>query len=138
MTKPPLTVRMYMTAQPHSIGANQTMDTAHALMRRHHFRHLPVLTGGRLVGILSDRDLNLMEALADTDPKNVRVDDAMTTVTYAVSPETPLQEVVSNMAQHKYGCAVVMEKDKLMGIFTTVDACRAFAEVLSKEDAERT
>jgi acetoin utilization protein AcuB len=35
------------------------------------------------------------------------------------------------MAEHKYGCAVVMQNDKLVGIFTTVDACRAFAEMLN-------
>jgi CBS domain-containing protein len=49
---------------------------------------------------------------------------------YAVSPDSPLDEVVATMAQHKYGCAVVMQNGKLVGIFTTVDVCRAFAEML--------
>lgn len=130
MTKPIPTIQKYMTTQPHSIGQEQTMATAHRMMREHRFRHLPVLTAGKLVGLLSDRDLNLVETLREVDPEKVLVEDAMTSDPYTVSPDTPLDEVVSNMAEHKYGCAVVMQNAKLVGIFTTVDACRAFAELL--------
>ena len=107
------------------------MATAHRMMREHHFRHLPVLKGGKIVGVLSDRDLRLVETLHDVDPNQVRVEDAMTAKPYSVSPDAPLDEVVATMAEHKYGCAVVMQNDKLVGIFTTVDACRAFAEMLN-------
>ena len=130
MTKPIPTIQKYMTTQPHSIGQEQKMAMAHKMMREHRFRHLPVLTGGKLVGLLSDRDLNLIETLRDVDPEQVRVEDAMTGDPYTVAPDSPLDEVVSAMAEHKYGCAVVMQNDKLVGIFTTVDACRAFAELL--------
>jgi acetoin utilization protein AcuB len=131
MTKPIPTVQKFMTTQPHSIGKEQTMSAAHRMMREHGFRHLPVLAGGRLVGLLSDRDLNLIETLRDVDPDKVRVEDAMTNEPYAVSPETPLDEVVATMAEHKYGCAVVLQNKNLVGIFTTVDACRALAAMLT-------
>jgi acetoin utilization protein AcuB len=130
MTKPIPTIQKYMTTQPHSIGEDQTMDRAHRMMRQHHFRHLPVLRAGKLVGVLSDRDLHLVEAIRDVDPTEVSVEDAMTPSPYTVSPDSPLDEVVATMAEHKYGCAVVMQNDKLVGIFTTVDACSAFAEML--------
>ena len=130
MSKPIPTIQKFMTTQPHSIGREQTMAQAHRMMREHRFRHLPVLTGGRLVGLLSDRDLNLIETLRDVDPTKVLVEDAMTSDPYTVSPDAPLDEVVATMAEHKYGCAVVMQNNKLVGIFTTVDACRAFAELL--------
>jgi acetoin utilization protein AcuB len=132
MSKPIPSIQKYMTTQPHSIGEDQTMATAHRMMRDHHFRHLPVLKGGKIVGVLSDRDLRLVETLRDVDPNQVRVEDAMTARPYAVTPDAPLDEVVANMARHKYGCAVVMQNDKLVGIFTTVDACRAFAEMLNE------
>jgi acetoin utilization protein AcuB len=131
MSKPIPSIQKYMTTQPHSIGEDQTMATAHRMMREHHFRHLPVLKGGKIVGVLSDRDLRLVETLRDVDPNQVRVEDAMTAKPYSVSPDAPLDEVVATMAEHKYGCAVVMQNDKLVGIFTTVDACRAFAEMLN-------
>jgi CBS domain-containing protein len=46
------------------------------------------------------------------------------------TPEAPLDEVVAEMGARKYGSAVVMQNDKVVGIFTTVDVCRAFAELL--------
>ena len=130
MTKPIPTIQKFMTTQPHSIGADQTMAMAHRMMREHRFRHLPVLTGGELVGVLSDRDLHLVETLRDVDPDKVLVEDAMTIAPYTVTPDAPLDDVVGTMAEHKYGCAVVMQNKHLVGIFTTVDACRAFAELL--------
>lgn len=60
----------------------------------------------------------------------VLVEDAMTSSPYTVTPDTPLDEVVATMAEHKYGCAVVMQNRHLVGIFTTVDACRACADLL--------
>ena len=119
-----------MTASPHSIGREQTLTAAHKVMREHRCRHLPVLHGGKLVGIVSERDLHLVESLKDVDPNEVLVEDAMWAQVYAVSPEAPLDEVASEMAAKKFGSAVVMQNDKVVGIFTTVDACRALSELL--------
>lgn len=123
-------VQKYMTTLPHSIGLAQPMALAHDMMRRYHVRHLPVLEGGVLVGLVSDRDLHMIETLRDVDPKKVTVEEAMTSTVYAVAPDVSLDEVVATMASRKYGCAVVMQNAKLVGIFTTVDACQAFAEML--------
>lgn len=130
MSKPIPTVQKFMTTQPHSIGREQTMAMAHKMMREHRFRHLPVLDGGKLVGLLSDRDLHLIETLRDVDPSKVTVEDAMSTAPYSVAPDTPIDEVVTTMAEKKYGCAVIMQNGKLVGILTTVDVCTAFAELL--------
>ncbi|MBK8264456.1 MAG: CBS domain-containing protein [Nannocystis sp.] len=116
-----------MTPAPFSIGRAQTMVEAARRMREHRIRHLPVLEGGIVVGIVSDRDLAMVESLPGVDPAAVTVAEAMTAEPYAISPETPLVEVVEALAEHKIGTAVVMENGRLVGIFTVIDALRAFA-----------
>ncbi len=130
MSKPIPTIQKYMTTSPHSIGVEQPLSKAHDVMRQLGIRHLPVLHGGKLVGMLTDRDLHLVESLAGVDPTKVKVEDAMATVVYAVPPESPLDEVVDTMGEHKYGSAVIMQNEKVVGIFTTVDVCRALGELL--------
>lgn len=130
MSKPIPTVSKYMTTTPHTIGFDQTLATAHRLMREHRFRHLPVLQGGRLVGMVTERDLALIETLKDVDPTKVTVEDAMTPAPYTVSPQATIDEVVSTMAEHRYGSAVVVDNNHVVGVFTTVDAMVAFAELL--------
>jgi acetoin utilization protein AcuB len=130
MTKAIPAIDRYMTTSPHSIGQEQPLIQAHKLMRAHHIRHLPVLHGGKLVGVLSERDLHIVETLRDVDPEKVLVEEAMTPSVYSVSPRAPLDEVVREMAEHKYGSAVVMDNNKVVGMFTTIDAMRAFGELL--------
>lgn len=120
----------YMTTSPHTIGHDQKLTQAHRMMRDHHIRHLPVLQGGKLVGVLSDRDLHLVETLRDVDPDRVLVEEAMSPTVFTVSPRAQLDEVVAEMAQHKYGSAIVVDHDKVVGVFTTIDALRAFADLL--------
>lgn len=135
MSKPIPTVRPYMTATPHSVRPDMPLSAADKLMHEHGFRHLPVLQGGRLIGLVSQRDIRLIETLKDVDPKTVTVEDAMSQDLYEITPDTPLEEVAASMAAHKYGSAVVMEAGKLVGIFTTVDALRALVEILHSRRA---
>src|SRR5262245_13593487 len=129
MSKAIPNVDRYMTKTPFSIGQEQTLACAHRLMRDHGIRHLPVLHGGKLAGVISDRDVHLIETFRDVDPEKVPVEEAMSRLVYAVSPKAPLDEVVSEMAEYKYGCAVVMDRTKVVGMFTTIDAMRALSEL---------
>ena len=124
------TVSDYMTASPHTIGKDQTLEAASQVMREHKIRHLPVLEGGQLLGILSTRDVYLIEALDDVDESLVTVEEAMSAEPYSVAPDESLKVVAEAMAEHKYGAAVVMEGRQVTGIFTTIDALRALAERL--------
>lgn len=127
MTK--TTIREYMTPSPHTIGADQTLTAASELMRKHKIRHLPVLRGGAVVGILSQRDVALICGLPQVDPNEVPVEDAMSEQIYSVAPETPLDEVAATMAAHKYGAALVHDaRGHVVGVFTTVDALHALAD----------
>jgi acetoin utilization protein AcuB len=130
-------IEKYMTRSPHSIGDEQTLARAKDAMQEHGIRHLPVLHGGRLVGMVTDRDVYLVEALDEVDPRLVTVSDAMSSSVYAVAPETPLEQVADEMAANKYGSAVVMRGHEVAGIFTTVDACRALALLLREANAGR-
>ena len=123
----------YMTHGPHSIGQEQTLLQAHQLMRQHNIRHLPVLHGGKLAGVLSDRDLHLIETLRDVDPEKVTVEEAMSPTAYTVSRRAPLDEVVREMAAPRYGCALIVDNGKVVGVFTPVDALVAFADLLEKK-----
>jgi acetoin utilization protein AcuB len=130
VSKPIPTIQKYMTTTPHTIGSEQTIAKAASLMSEHHIRHLPVLHGGRLLGVLSDRDVKLIESFRDVDATKTSVEEAMTELPYTVEPETPLDQVVRSMAEKKFGSAVVVQNQKVVGIFTTVDACEALSELL--------
>jgi acetoin utilization protein AcuB len=119
-----------MTPNPHSIGRNQPLSVAHERMRALRARHLPVLDGGKLVGILSQRDLFFVETLRDVDPAKTQVEEAMTADVYVVPPEQPVGEVAAMMVERKYGCAVVARGDHVLGIFTTSDALRVLVGIV--------
>ena len=123
-------VDKFMTTSPHTIGLDQPLTQAHAMMHKHKIRHLPVLNGGQLVGVLTDRDLHLVETLRDVDPDKVTVEDAMTPSPYSVTPHAALDEVAAEMAEHKYGCAVVIDNTHVVGVLTTVDLARVLTDVL--------
>lgn len=124
------TLEAYMSSSPYTIGADQTLRVAHELMRRHGIRHLPVLRGGIIVGIVSVRDLHLIETLPDVKEDEVTVEEAMSRDVYTVTRNTPLAEVARHMAEHKLGSAVVVEGNTVVGVLTTVDALRALADLL--------
>lgn len=123
----------YMTRQPWTIRKDAKMSQAHELMRAHRIRHLPVLDAGKLVGVVSDRDLHLIETLPDSDPDEVTVDEAMSEDVYTVGLDEPIDTVAERMAARKYGCAVVVNRHAgVEGIFTTVDALQVLADVLRR------
>jgi CBS domain-containing protein len=120
-------IQQVMTSQPVTVGRNESLATAHQLMRAHDCRHLPVLEHGELVGVVTQRDLYLLETIAGVDLRTDQVDDAMTTDAYSVNPDEPLDLVAAHMAKHRYGCAVVIERGRVIGIFTTTDALHVLA-----------
>ncbi len=118
----------YMTPSPHTIGIAQPLMAAHELMRAHQIRHLPVLDGGDVVGVVTMSDLHLVETIKDVDPQTVTIEDAMTPEPYCVGPRALLRKVAAEMATRKCGSAIVLQRGRVVGIFTTTDALRALAE----------
>jgi acetoin utilization protein AcuB len=130
------TIDRFMMKSPHTIGQDQTLDAAHKMMRKHGIRHLPVLDGGKLVGIVSQRDLHFLETLRDVDPQEVQVNEAMAPDTFTTSPTASVRDVADEMAAHKYGAAVVLEHGRVVGVFTTVDALRALSTLLDQRRSQ--
>lgn len=130
-----LTVQKFMTRLPHTIRHDQSLAVAHALMRKHDIRHLPVLKDGRLAGIVSQRDLYMLETLEDIDMTQVPVADAMNTDIYTVGPRASVRKIAEEMAANRYGSAVVIDGETVVGIFTTTDALATLHGVLSTMSA---
>jgi acetoin utilization protein AcuB len=120
-----------MTTTPHTAESSITLAAASKLMQAHGIRHLPVMTGDKLLGVITERDIRFAESFSIVDPESATVYGAMTEDLYTVSPETPLDEVVASMAEKKYGSAIVVQNKHVVGVFTTVDACRALSELLT-------
>ena len=121
-------VSKYMSPGPHTIGREQSLAAAKQLMHKSHVRHLPVLHGGQLVGVISERELDLIGALPGS--KQLSVEDAMVPDVYVTSQDTELATVVSDMARLKVGSAIVVKGDDVVGVFSAVDGLRALAELL--------
>lgn len=123
-------IHKFMTPMPHTIGADISIKTALAEMREFRIRHLPVLSGGVLVGVLTDRDLKLAVSFKGSD--EMKVEDVMTPEPYSVIPEAAMDVVVVEMAERKYGCAVIQQENgKVVGIFTATDGLRVLGEQMA-------
>lgn len=121
-----------MTPFPHSVEERESVTAAKRLMYSHDIRHLPVTSGGQLVGILSDRDIKLALAVSGgvDEGDDMMVSEVCSYEAYAVEFDTPLDKVVATMAQKRIGSAMVTKGGKLVGIFTTVDVCRELEKLL--------
>lgn len=110
-----------MTRASHTIGFDQPLAVAYKMMRDHGLRHLPVLEAGTIVGVLSQRDLYFVEAGAPVYGSAETVAEAMASVVYSVAPGDQVSEVARTMGEHKYGCAIVVDMKRVVGIFTAKD-----------------
>ncbi len=130
-----LLVRDSMTREVLTVGPETTAAEALALCRGARIRHLPVLEGGRLVGIISDRDLrSATPALGDPDRvaalERIRVSDEMALGVQTASPEDPIEHAATEMYERKIGCLPVVDGDELVGIVTSSDVMNALVRLL--------
>ncbi len=122
-----LTLKDLMTPLPQTIGHDIPVKKAIAMMEEKDIRHLPVLEGGQLVGILSDRDLKIVEMVPGGD--EVLTETLMTDEAIIVSPTTLVRDAITKMLTRKVSSLIVRaEGDQPWGIFTTTDALKYLAE----------
>lgn len=121
-------VQAIMTRDVVTVRETDSLEHAAAVLGRHRFRHLPVVRGDQLVGLLSDRD----RAAATCRPpakRPARVGAVMRAAPIVVSPSTPVEQAARLMVEHKIGALPVVA-DRLVGIVTASDLLLAFCRVL--------
>lgn len=129
-----------MTAFPYSVSVDASFDEASELMGHHNVRHLPVTKDQQVVGVITDRDMtsamHVRSKSGDSSALSVR--DLYIADPYIVSLDEPLGNVLLAMAERHIGSAIVTRADKLVGIFTSVDACRSYGEYLREHFSQPT
>ena len=121
-----------MTPFPYSVDLDASFDEASKLMELHNVRHLPVTREHQVVGVITDRDMtSAMHVHSQSkDGAGLSVSDLYMADPYIVSLDEPLENVLLTMAEKHIGSAIVTRAGKLVGVFTSVDACRSFGEYL--------
>jgi acetoin utilization protein AcuB len=125
----PRTVADVMSKDPCCIQSTDSLRQAHWTMLTKGVRHLPVLEGERLVGVVSERDLYLVESVRAINAEEEPVSAAMSSPPFTTGPGTLLRDVVHVMRAQRYGSSVVVEGARVVGIFTRNDALRALDDL---------
>lgn len=124
-------IRSGMTEEPVSISADVSIGDAREIMRSWGMRHLPVIENDKLVGVLSDRDI--LQALSTQTSVKTEARKVMSKSPYRVNQHVSVATVAQVMAENKFGCAIVTDdQEKIVGIFTTVDALHLLARILAQ------
>jgi CBS domain-containing protein len=131
-------VRDIMPRKMVTISAGDTLATVEDIMTLGRVRHMPVVHAGRLVGVVSERDLlraslsNLSDFASDERRAFlhvVEINRVMSTPPIVIDPEATVEDAARVMAEHKIGCLPVVEGEELIGLVTETDVLRYFAGI---------
>ena len=110
-----------MTPEPASLTPDDTLAAAIALMETGDFRAVPITVNGKLVGVISDRDIRSCRQ----EPEGTKVGEIMSRTLICISPDDSVNEAVRMLLAYKIGGLPVIREDKLVGIITTTDILKA-------------
>jgi len=139
-----LLVRDFMTTPATSLQSDARLLDAALAMRRSGFRHLPITEGEKLVGIITERDINryapsLLGNISQEEYnaifENTPLERVMTKDPMAVTPDTPVAQVVTTLHNKKLGCMPVVEDGRLVGIITVTDMLKLLHRLLTGSDS---
>jgi CBS domain-containing protein len=139
-------VRDLMQTEVVTLDAKDHLDLADSLMRLGRIRHMPVLSDGKLVGILSQRDLfragistvlRLRPSAEREWLAKIPVREVMTSPVITARPDMSVREAVQLMLDHKIGCLPVVEKGELVGLLSETDCLRYLARLLDLWDTKQ-
>jgi len=132
-----LRVREWMTRDPDTVGPNDSLERVVELLRRRDIRSVPVLEDGRLIGIVTDRDVRQVAPgyplLRDEQEihrymRHLTVTAAMTADPLTIAPDAPLTDAAKVLETYRISSLPVVEGIELVGIVTVTDLLRAFVE----------
>ena len=134
-----LLVRDSMTREVETLTPETTAAEALALCRDRRIRHLPVVEDGRLVGIVSDRNLrSATPALGDPSRaealQSIRVADVMSREVSTAHPDDPIEQAANEMREKRIGCLPVVEHGTLIGIVTSSDVMEALTYLVGAHE----
>jgi CBS domain-containing protein len=141
MSERPRTVADIMTDNVTTISPRDTLEFVEEAMEVFRFRHLPAEEDGRLLGVLTHRDVLRTAASTLAAGNKVSTEklqrrhtvaDVMTRDVKTVAPDTPLAEAASLLHQERIGCLPVIADGKLVGIVTESDFVKLAARLLAE------
>lgn len=125
-------IKLVMTPFPYFVEQADSLARAESMMKSHGVHHIPVQHHGKLLGVINAAELERCAAglPAGVSLDMVPVHDLPHAEAFVVDFTHPLDDVVREMATRRIDSTLVTRKDKLVGIFSTTDACRVLAEIL--------
>jgi acetoin utilization protein AcuB len=134
-----LLVKDSMTREVVALSPRTTAAEALAACREGRVRHLPVLEGGRLVGIVSDRDLrSAAPPLGDPERaaalEKIELSEVMTSAVVTTHPDDPIEDAANTMREKRIGCLPVLEDGALVGILTSSDVMEALVQLIGAHE----
>ena len=132
-----LTVRDWMTSDPPTAGPQDSLQRAVELLRRRGIRAVPVVDKGKLIGIVTDRDIRQVAPsyplLSEEDEirrysVNLKITAAMTANPLRISPDASLVEAAKLLEIYGISSLPVVDEEALVGMISVTDLLRAFIE----------
>lgn len=130
MEKLKLPVEEFTTPDPITAAEGTSVDELIEMMHKHGIRHIPIVKADKVIGIVSERDLNVVACLELKEKRLVYARDIMAKDPVTVDSQTTLDEVAYEMSNRKIGSVIVNEGSKFLGIFTSTDALNALIEIV--------
>ena len=139
-------VRDYMTTELVTVQETDTLLDATMFFVRSTFRHLPVVRGRQLVGVITERDVkqyapSVLSGISAEDYNSIMettpISRVMARSPITVRPEQSVLEAAKLLYAKRLGCLPVIQDSELVGIITTTDVLKVLAQILEKSDAGR-
>ncbi|MEQ8909833.1 MAG: CBS domain-containing protein [Vicingaceae bacterium] len=118
-----------MSSEVVSVNKTQSLTEVSELLEEHNIRHIPVVSGEAVIGMISKTDLQKISFVSSINEEEVgtsmynmlSIEQVMSKTLETVDPKTTIYEVAQLLAEHEFHALPVVENNKLVGMVTTTD-----------------